>query len=105
MLHFEVATATMALLGFLLHFASRWAEFTRTHGKIGPVPYVKNDAPGWMFAVTATVATYLILPEIGGIVGMAELTITPGGAFLVGYTASSLGAKLPAILGRGTGER
>lgn len=105
-LHFELATAIMALLGFALHFAGRWAEHWRTSTvKLGPWAYVTLDPPGWMFATVATVAAYLILPEIGGMVGMDEITTTPGGAFLVGYAASSLGAKMPALLGRGTGVR
>ncbi len=105
-LHFTVATAVMALLGFVLHFLGRWAEFWRvTQGGIGPLDYLRQDPPGWLFATVATVAAYLILPEIGGLAGMSELTTTPSGAFLVGYAASSIGAKLPAILGRGTGVR
>lgn len=104
-LHFSIATAIMALLGFVLHFLGRWAEYWRTTGHFGPIEYLRQDPPGWAFATIATVAAYLILPEIGGIVGLAEITATPGGAFLVGYAASSLGAKLPAILGRGAGTR
>jgi hypothetical protein len=104
-LHFDIATAVMALLGFLLHFTGRWAEWWRTEGEASPIAYLRHDPPGWLFATVATVAAYLILPEIGGMVGMAEITTTPGGAFLVGYAASSLGAKLPAILGRGAGVR
>ncbi len=55
MLHFDAATAIMAAIGFLLHFLGRYAEFWRTGGKVGPVAYVRNDLPGWLFA---TVATY-----------------------------------------------
>ena len=77
-LHFTVATAVMALLGFALHFAGRWAEHWRTVDHLGPFAYMRHDPPGWLFATVATVAAYLILPEVGGIVGMSELTTTPG---------------------------
>lgn len=104
-LHFTAATAVMAGLGFLLHFLGRWAEYWRTGGKVGPAEYVRQDPPGWAFATIATVAAYLVLPEIGGLLGAPSITTTPGGALAASYMASSLGAKLPAILGRGPGIR
>lgn len=100
MLYYSPDTALMAGLGLSIHFVSRWAEHWRSSGRSWPWTYAALDVPGWLFAGLSALAAYLVLPEFGGIVGQA-ISTSPGGALLAGYTASSLGVKLPTLLGRG----
>lgn len=95
--------AVLVALGMVLHFLFRWGEHWRSVGPTSAIAYVKLDPVGWTFAVVATVAIYLTLSSIGPLLGI-DLT-NGAGQLLAGYTASSLGAKLPGITSGKSGVR
>lgn len=87
----------MAFIGFLLHFLTRYGEHWRTSpdGKEGPHKYVMRDPIGWASALCGVLAGLSLLPEIAPLLGVS---VSPVGAFVVGYMGSSLAAKLPGII-------
>lgn len=89
--------AAMAFIGFLLHFLTRYGEHWRASpgGQEGPHKYVMRDPIGWASAVCGVVAGFFLLPELAPLLGVS---VSPVGAFVVGYMGSSLAAKLPGIV-------
>lgn len=96
-MHADYFTALLVFAGLVLHFLSRWGEFWRTTERLGPWDYLKHDPPGWLFAVVGAGVSYLVLPQLGPVLGVEP----PLGAVAAGYMASSLAAKLPGFGGKG----
>lgn len=94
-MNIDATLVLMTLLGLLLHFLSRYGEFWRSSGKLGPGAYLMQDPIAWAVAAIGTLVAYVLLPELGPLVG---LSATPAGAFGAGYMGSSLAAKLPGLL-------
>lgn len=86
---------TLALLGFAMHFFSRYGEYIRAVEKVNMIRYVVADWVAWTSAIIGTAAAVLLLPTIGPAIG---LMANDAGYFVAGYMGSSLTAKLPGLL-------
>lgn len=98
----------LCLLGFVVHFCMRWGEYWRTKAQIAPWTYSLHDLPGWVTSVAATVALMMLLQSLPRILGLppevASSNLMDALAFVVGYSGSSIAAKVPAMF-TGKGER
>jgi hypothetical protein len=88
---FEVTTAVLVLLGWALHWLTSWGEEWKT-AKTTLREYIANNPPAFYISVFATVAAYLIGPDLLMATGI-DLPTTGGvkliGAFAIGYFADS----------------
>ena len=88
---FEVMTAVLCVLGWVLHWLMSWREDFKVN-KTPLLGYIENNPPAFYISVLATIAAYLIGPDLLSTVGI-ELPTTGGvpllGAFAVGYLADS----------------
>lgn len=98
----------LSFLGFVVHFGMRWGEYWRTKERITPWSYSLQDLPGWVTSVAATVALMMLLESLPQILGLppelSHSNLMGVMAFLVGYSGSSIAAKVPALF-TGKGER
>ena len=98
----------LCFLGFVVHFCMRWGEYWRTKERIWPGSYILHDLPGWVSSIAATIALMLLLQSLPAILGLppqvAASNLMDALAFVVGYSGSSIAAKVPAMF-TGKGER
>jgi len=91
------------MLGYLVHLLSSWADYCRTTARVHLTTYIQLDLAGWIAATAGTAVVLLVTIDIDPLlpfhVGKHLLPV------LLGYTGSSVLAKLASIVGLGTGER
>lgn len=88
---FDLMTAVLCVLGWALHWLTSWGEEFKAN-KLPLSGYIEKNPPAFYVSVLATIAAYLIGPELLTTVGI-EIPKTGGvqllGAFAVGYFADS----------------
>lgn len=88
---FELMTAILCLLGWALHWLTSWGEDFKAN-QTSLVGFIEKNPPAFYVSVFATIAAYLIGPDLLTTVGI-DLPQTGGvkllGAFAVGYFADS----------------
>lgn len=88
---FDITTAVLCLLGWALHWLTSWGEAFKAN-KTSISGYISLNPPAFYVSVLATIAAYLIGPDLLITVGI-DLPQTGGvtllGAFAVGYFADS----------------
>src|SRR4051812_46141695 len=90
-------------LGYLVHVLTSWADYCRTKGAVSLSVYLRQDCPGWIASSVGTIVVLLVTLDVSPL-----LPVHVGGhllSVLLGYTGSSVLAKLSGIAGLGTGER
>jgi len=89
---FDTMTAVLCLLGWALHWLTSWGEAFKAD-KTTLRGYVEKSPPAFYTSVLATIAAYLIGPDMLTMTGI-DLPQTSGvkflGAFAVGYFADSI---------------
>jgi hypothetical protein len=88
---FEVMTAVLCLLGWALHWLTSWGEAFKAD-KTSLSGYIAANPPAFYVSVLATIAAYMIGPDLLTMIGV-DLPTTGGvkllGSFAVGYFADS----------------
>jgi hypothetical protein len=88
---FELMTAILCVIGWLLHWLMSWGEEFKAN-KTTLRGYVESNPPAFYVSVLATIAAYLIGPDLLTTVGI-DLPDTGGvrllGSFALGYFADS----------------
>lgn len=90
-MRFDMMTAFLCLLGWALHWLTSWGEAFKAN-KTSLRGYIETNPPAFYVSVLATVAAYMIGPDLLTTVGI-DLPTTGGvkllGSFAVGYFADS----------------
>lgn len=88
---FDVMTAVLCLLGWALHWLTSWGEAWKAD-KTSLYGYIEKNPPAFYVSVLATIAAYMIGPDLLTTVGI-DVPDSGGvkllGAFAVGYFADS----------------
>lgn len=102
-MNFQWATFTLLILGWSGHWFMSWGVAYKLNKK-SLLDFIDDDPPTFWFSVVSTVAAYLIGPELLKILGV-ELPdgidkdgIAKVAAFVGGYTADSLVAKIAGLV-------
>lgn len=91
------------MLGYLVHFTSSWAEYCKTVRPLNVLAYWQQDVSGWTSATLGSVVIVLVTVDVGQTL---PLQVSPRLlSVLLGYTGSSVLAKLSGTFGIATGER
>lgn len=100
---FEIYTASICFLGWVLHWLSSWGEAWKKHHQT-LLDYVDDNPPAFYTSVVGTLAIYLIGPSIAPAVGLTlpvafdDPAVKGVIAFLAGYGADSLVYKIATFL-------
>jgi hypothetical protein len=88
---FDAMTAFLCILGWALHWLTSWGEDFKAN-KTSLRGYIAKNPPAFYVSVFATIAAYLIGPDLLTAAGI-DLPQTAGvkllGAFAIGYFADS----------------
>lgn len=92
---YDVMTAVLCILGWLIHWGMSWAEEFKAN-KTTLKGYIEKNPPAFYTSVLATIAAYLVGPEILTVAGIEipQNGVQLLGAFFVGYFADSAVYKL-----------
>jgi hypothetical protein len=90
-------------LGFATHVLGTWADYCKQYAKVGLWTYVQLDPPSWIASLVGTAVVLSVSQEVDPFLPIHAAPEVL--SVLLGYTGSSVLAKLSGILGFGTGDR
>jgi hypothetical protein len=95
-----VYTILSALLGLAIHVAMSWGEWRKlVHVNCTLLEYVREDKPGFLTACLLSVASYIVLPELGKIAFLQTYlgftpAVTPMSALVSSFVSSTVGYQV-----------
>lgn len=98
-----VSILLSSLLGFAIYLTFAWQEWQKLTGvKQSLRTYITDDVPGFVAAVLLTIASYVVLPELGELAWARETfgftpRMTPMSALAASFLFAVLGYQWRAI--------